>query len=97
MVHSNNSLLLLCSSGSFLIGVITGFYLRHRLTGVNNVDSFRVLAALLITVLWSVSVLADIFIVDYAAPYMMYILMSIVAGFFFGSDVVEKVFTRRIK
>lgn len=70
---------------SFAIGVGVGWHLSEDVELVTRERLQRTIA-LLVTTVWTISVLSDILLVNYSTPLVLYGIMGAVAGYLFSDD-----------
>lgn len=76
---------------SFIIGIITGFAIGKLTDGKPiSKDSQRGAFAFLIALIWTLSVLWDIYSIDYTTPVAIHLLAGAVVGFYFEVDIISK-------
>lgn len=69
---------------------MSGFFLRGRLH--NHKDKYSVLIAIVITLVWLISTIAEIFVPGYTVSTYTHVFMGAIAGTFFkdGFKVFQK-------
>lgn len=72
-----------------VIGFLIGFLAGRKFRSLPNWE--RTLLAIVITVLWAVSVGVSIFNQEYETPTALHGMLGIVAGYFFQGSIVEAV------
>lgn len=70
---------------SFTIGLTIGWTLADG-TSIVTRPRIQKAIAIVVTSIWSVSVIADIVLPGYATPILLYAIMGAVAGYFFSED-----------
>lgn len=70
---------------SFATGVLVGWYLAVDLEMLTR-EQLQKAISIVITAVWAFSVIADIILLDYSTPFVLYGIMGAVAGYLFSKD-----------
>lgn len=78
---------------TFLVGVMLGFitgWLSHKQVSKKEIMNWeRSLITVIVTFVWSVSLIFDILIIGYETPIAVHAVMGLVAGYFFEGSIVD--------
>lgn len=79
------TLVVLSSAISIIIGVIVGWYYSEKNVDITNTD-LRTAIAIVVTVVWVITIAAEILIPAYSVSILIHGIMGAVVGYLFSDE-----------